>query len=82
MPVAFSVQGMITGALRVPAWKYAIGSFLGMLPTLVGWAFFGRQLAASLEESEGVSLWAIAFVAAAMIAVTIVVRRWFAKYSS
>lgn len=79
----FAIQGMISGALRVPAWKYAAGSFLGMLPTLVGWAFFGRQVAASLEESEGsVSLWAIAAVAAAMIAVTIVVRRWFAKYSS
>jgi phospholipase D1/2 len=77
----FSLQGMIAGALRVPVWKYAAGSFLGMLPTLFGWAFFGRQLAASLEESEGVSLWAIAAVAAAMIAVSLVVRRWFAKYT-
>jgi hypothetical protein len=52
-----------------------------MLPTVLGWAFFGRQLAASLEDSEGVSLWAVAAVAVAMIAVTIVVRRWFGKYS-
>src|SRR4051794_30314806 len=77
----FSVQGMMAGALRMNAWHYAIGSFFGMLPTVVGWAFFGRQLAASLEESEGVNLWLVAGVAALMVIFTIVVRRWFAKYS-
>lgn len=78
----FSVQGMMAGALGVSAWRYAVGSFLGMLPTLIGWAFFGRQLAASLEDSEGVNLWLVAGVAALMIVFTIVVRRWFAKYSA
>ena len=78
----FSVQGMMAGALRMNAWQYAVGSFLGMLPTVVGWAFFGRQLAASLEESEGVNLWLVAGVAVLMVVFTLVVRRWFAKYSA
>lgn len=77
----FVVQGMMAGALRVPTWHYALGSFLGMLPTVIGWAFFGRQIAASLEEDQSVSVWLIAIVAAVMVAITIVVRRWFAKHS-
>lgn len=78
----FSVQGMIAGALRVPVIQYALGSFLGVMPTLVAWAFFGRQIAASLEDSSGVNLWLVAVVAVVMIAFTLLVRRWFAKYSS
>lgn len=78
----FIVQGLMAGALRVPALHYMLGSFFGMLPTVVGWAFFGRQIAASLEEGEGISLWAVALVAVAMVAISIVVRRWFAKHSA
>ena len=78
----FSIQGVIAGALRVPAVQYAIGSFLGMLPTLVGWAFFGRELAASIEESKGISVGLIAAVAVVMVVFTILVRRWFAKTSA
>jgi uncharacterized membrane protein YdjX (TVP38/TMEM64 family) len=78
----FSIQGVIAGALRVPAMQYAIGSFLGMLPTLIGWAFFGRELAASIEESKGISVGLVAAVAAVMVVFTIVVRRWFAKASA
>lgn len=77
----FVVQGMMAGALRVPTLHYALGSFLGMLPTVLAWAFFGRQIAASLEEGEGISAWSIALVAAVMVAITVVVRRWFAKHS-
>ena len=77
----FVVQGMMAGALRVPTLHYALGSFLGMLPTVLAWAVFGRQIAASLEEGEGISAWSIAIVAALMVAITVVVRRWFAKHS-
>lgn len=77
----FVVQSIMAGALRVPTLHYMLGSFLGMLPTVLGWAFFGRQIAASLEEGEGVSLWAVALVVVAMVAITIAVRRWFARHS-
>ena len=78
----FSVQGVIAGALRVPALHYAIGSFLGMLPTLLGWSVFGREIADSIEESKGMSYTLIAAVAVAMVVFTIVVRRWFAKQAT
>jgi uncharacterized membrane protein YdjX (TVP38/TMEM64 family) len=77
----FSIQGMLAGALRMPAMQYAIGSFLGMLPSLFGWTFFGHQIAGALEGSGGLSFALIAIVAAVMIGITFVVRRWFAKYS-
>jgi uncharacterized membrane protein YdjX (TVP38/TMEM64 family) len=78
----FSIQGVIAGALRVPALQYAIGSFLGMLPTVVGWSIFGEQVAGALEDSKGVSFLVIALVAIVMVVLTILVRRWFAKQSA
>ena len=78
----FSVQGVVAGASRLPAWQYALGSFLGMLPTLIGWTFFGHQIVASLEGDTPLSRWLLAAVVVAMIALTVFVRRWVRAHST
>jgi phospholipase D1/2 len=75
----FIVQGLIAGAWRVNAWQYAIGSALGMAPSLFIWTIFGRQASAWLEDPSSMS-WGIVAAAVALLALfTLLVRRWFAK---
>ena len=75
----FIVQGLVAGAWRVNAWQYALGSALGMAPSLFMWTVFGRQAKAWLENPSSIS-WGIVAAAAALLALfTYLVRRWFAR---
>jgi phospholipase D1/2 len=75
----FIVQGLIAGAWRVDAWHYALGSALGMLPSLFVWTVFGRQAAAALDDPSSISWGVIAAAVALLALLTYLVRRWFAK---
>ena len=75
----FVVQGLIAGACRLKLWEYMLGSFLGMAPTLVAWAFFGNQVAGALREGSGLNPWAIAALVLVLVVFTMLVRRWFAR---
>ena len=77
----FAVQGLIAGGIRVNAWHYALGSFLGILPALGAWTIFGDQVAAALEGSGKISWWLIALGIIVLAGITYLVRRWFAKHS-
>jgi uncharacterized membrane protein YdjX (TVP38/TMEM64 family) len=75
----FIVQGLIAGAWRVNAFQYAVGSALGMAPSLFIWTLFGRQARAGLEDPSTIS-WLIVAAAVALLGLfTYLVRRWFAK---
>ena len=73
----FAIQGAIAGAARVNVWHYAIGSFLGALPTALAWTVFGKQIASALEDRSNVSYSLVIAVILLMVALTYVVRRWF-----
>ena len=74
----FFVQGLIAGAWRLNAWHYAVGSALGMAPSLFIWTVFGRQAAAALDDPASIS-WGVIAAAVALLALfTYLVRRWFA----
>ena len=75
----FAVQGLIAGGIRVNVWHYALGSLLGLAPTLAAWTVFGNQIARALEEPSSISGWAIAAVIAVLAAITYFVRRWFVE---
>jgi phospholipase D1/2 len=75
----FAVQGVIAGAIRIPAWQYAIGSILGMAPGLLAATMFAGQLRAALEDPSTISWWIVAAVAVAFVAFVWAVRRWFAR---
>ena len=77
----FAVQGLIAGACELGVMAYVAGNFLGMLPTLIGWGFFGHQLAASLEDPSSVNKWLVAAMVAVMIVLSVVVRRWVDRHS-
>jgi len=75
----FAVQGLIAGAIRIPAWQYAVGSFLGMAPGLLAATVFAGELRAALEDPSKISWWLIALVVVVFAAFIWGVRRWFAK---
>ena len=78
----FIVQGLIAGAWRVNAWHYAIGSALGMAPSLFIWTLFGRQARAALEDPASISWMIVAATVALLGLFTYLVRRWFAKQTN
>ena len=75
----FIVQGLIAGAWRVNPWHYALGSALGMTPSLFMWTVFGRQASAWLDDPGSISWAIIAAAGAVLLLFTYLVRRWFAK---
>ena len=78
----FAVQGLIAGAIRIPAWQYAVGSVLGMAPGLLAATVFANELRAALEDPSTLSWWLIAAVAAVFVGFVWAVRRWFARHSA
>jgi uncharacterized membrane protein YdjX (TVP38/TMEM64 family) len=78
----FAVQGMIAGAYRVNVWHYALGSLLGMIPSLLAWTVFGRQVTHLIEDPSQISVWVIVAAIAVLAGVTWAVRRWFARMSA
>lgn len=78
----FAVQGMIAGAYDVNVWHYALGSLLGMAPSLLAWTVFGRQVTNLIEDPSEISVWMIAAALVVLVALTFVVRRWFSRMSA
>lgn len=75
----FAVQGLIAGGIRLNVWHYALGSFLGLAPTLAAWTVFGDQIARALDDPSAVSGWLVALVIVVLAAFTYFVRRWFVR---
>lgn len=75
----FFLQGIIAGAIRIPAWQYAAGSVLGMAPGLLAAFFFAGELRAWLEDPETINWWIVGAAAIAFVAFGWWVRRRFAR---
>lgn len=75
----FFLQGIIAGAIRIPAWQYALGSILGMLPGLTAAFFFAGELRAWLDDPSTINWWIVAAAAAGFFAFGWWVRRWFKR---
>ena len=56
----FVVQNMIAGAVRIPLWKFMLGTFLALIPGMLAWTVFGEQMSASADRGvRKVSYWLI-----------------------
>jgi uncharacterized membrane protein YdjX (TVP38/TMEM64 family) len=75
----FFLQGVIAGAIRIPAWQYAAGSALGMAPGLLAAFFFAGELRAWLDDPATINWWIVGAAAIAFVAFAWWVRRWFAR---
>jgi phospholipase D1/2 len=83
VPVApFPMVGMTAGAAKVRLWHFLTGVSLGMLPGTIATAVFTNQVLAALDEDGEVNLWLVAGVVIVLIALILIVRRWFAKMQS
>jgi uncharacterized membrane protein YdjX (TVP38/TMEM64 family) len=75
----FVVQNMIAGAVRIPPWKFVLGTFLALIPGMLAWTVFGDQLSAALEDSAEVSYLLIGGAVVLLVAFTLVARRILAR---
>ena len=71
----FVVQNMIAGAMRIPLWKFMLGTFLALLPGMLAWTVFGDQISAALEDTSNVSYWLIGGALVLLVAFTFLARR-------
>jgi phospholipase D1/2 len=79
VPVApFAVVGLVAGAIRIKAFDFALGSFIGMLPGVLTATVFGGQIEAALRDGE-INYWILAGIAAFFVTAIVLVRKWFAK---
>lgn len=79
VPVApFVVVGLIAGAIRIHPWHYVGGTFLGMLPGMLGATVFGDQLQTALRDPSQINYGILVAVALAIVVLTLCVRHWLA----
>ncbi len=77
VPIApFIVEGVVAGAIRIKAWQFLLGTFLGMLPGVLGATVFADQLEAALEDPSKINWWVVAGIVAALGSLTWIVKRW------
>lgn len=75
----FVVQNIIAGAVRIPLWKFMLGTFLALLPAMLAWTVFGEQLGRALEDSSKVSYGLVGGALVLLVAFTLLARRFLAK---
>lgn len=75
----FVVQNMIAGAVRIPLWKFTLGTFLALVPGMLAWTVFGDQIGTALEDSSKVSYGLIGGALVLLVAFTLLARRFLAK---
>ena len=80
LPVApFTVESVVAGALRVKLWHLLAGTFLGMLPGMLGTTILGDQLAAAFSGDREMNRWVIAGAVTAMLALFFFTHRWYKR---
>lgn len=80
VPVApFAVEGLVAGAIRIPASHFLLGTFLGMAPGALTTTVFGQQLETALRDPSSINYGLIAAVIALFGVATFAVRRWLIK---
>lgn len=75
----FVVQNMIAGAVKIPLWKFCLGTFLALLPGMLAWTVFGDQINAAMEDTSKVSWWLVGGALVLLVGFTLVARRYLAK---
>ena len=72
----FVIQNMVAGAVRIPVWKFALGTFLALVPGMLAWTVFGDQISTALEDSSKVSYGMIGAAVVLLAAFIYLSRRW------
>jgi phospholipase D1/2 len=77
VPLApFAVISLIAGAIRIKAWHYALGSFIGFIPGTITTVVLGDQLEAVIRDPSRVNYWTLAAVVAILIIGILIVRQF------
>lgn len=80
VPLApFVVEGLVAGAIRLKLSHFMLGTLLGMLPGTLATTVFGGQIQAALHDPSRISWGLLAAMAAALVLLTLAVRRWLVR---
>jgi phospholipase D1/2 len=71
-----ALASALAGALRVKAWHFGAGTFLGMLPGVLAATVFGGEIANALEEPSKASYWLAGAALVVLAASLWWLRRW------
>lgn len=75
----FVIQNMVAGAVRIPVWKFALGTFLALVPGMLAWTVFGDQISTALEDRASVSYGLVVGALVLLAVFTLLARRWLAR---
>jgi phospholipase D1/2 len=75
----FVVQNMIAGAVRIPLWKFMLGTLIALLPGMLAWTVFGDQINAAMEDTSKINWWLVGAALLLLVAFTFLARRQLAK---
>ena len=75
----FVIQNMIAGAVRIAVWKFALGTFLALVPGMLAWTVFGDQISTALEDSSKVSYGLVIGALVLLVVFTLLARRWLGR---
>jgi phospholipase D1/2 len=78
----FWLQGLLAGAIRINIWHYALGTLLSLLPGLVAFTVFGRQIGKALEDPSSISVWTIGAAIVLFGGFALWTRRWLTRRSA
>jgi uncharacterized membrane protein YdjX (TVP38/TMEM64 family) len=69
----------VAGAVRLPMWQLAAGTFLGNIPGVLAATVFGSELEAAATGRGEFNWWLIGGMAALLAVGALAVRRWFRR---
>jgi uncharacterized membrane protein YdjX (TVP38/TMEM64 family) len=82
VPIApFPVVNLVMGAMRVKAWHFVLGTFLGMLPGMLATTVLSDQLRAALADPTHVNFWMIAAAIGGLATLAFFGQRYVRRHS-
>jgi phospholipase D1/2 len=80
VPIApHAVESVVAGTMRIKAWQFIVGTFLGMFPGVLTTTVFGGEIASALEDPSKINYWMLGGVLLLFVVMTYFVRRWFVR---
>jgi phospholipase D1/2 len=78
----FAVQGITAGAIRMPLWRYMVGTLLSLTPGLIAILIFGHQIVVALQDSSKVSYLVLGGAAIGVALFAYIATRWSTRHAS
>jgi len=75
----FAIVNAVAGALHVRVFDLVVGTFLGMLPGMIGTTLVGDQLAAGITAERTMNRWILGGALAGLVLVSVASWAWYKR---